>query len=114
VAAAAAPVKPSNFFSFGKVIKIRGRGTASLSVRVPGPGVVVLGGKGVLARKGAGAALVLGGAGTARLAIAAAGRKRATLNHTGRAKVAARVTFTPFGGDPLTKTKKIALAKRRR
>jgi hypothetical protein len=112
-AAAQARAKPSNRFSFGKVIFNRGRGTASLSIRVPGPGVVVLSGKGILARRGPGAAIVLGGAGVARLAIAAAGRRRAALSRSGAAKVVARVTYTPNGGDPLTKTRPIGLRKRR-
>ena len=112
-AAPPAPAKPSNRFSFGKVILNRGRGTASLSIRVPGPGLVVLGGKGILARRGPGAAVVLGGAGVARLAIAAAGQRRAALYRTGAAKVVADVTYTPSGGDPLTKTRPIGLRKRR-
>ncbi len=111
--AALEPARPTNRFSFGKVIFNRGRGTASLPIRVPGPGVVVLGGKGILARRGPGAAVVLGGAGVARLAIAAAGRRRAALNRSGAAKVVARVTYTPTGGDPLTKTRTIGLRKRR-
>jgi hypothetical protein len=56
---------------------------------------------------------VLGGAGTVRLAIVAAGHKETTLERTGRAKLVAKVTYIPVGGDPSTKTKKIALVKRR-
>ena len=112
-AAGPGPAKPSSAFSFGKVIFNRHRGTASLPVRVPGPGVLVLGGKGILARKGPGAAVVLGGAGVARVAIVPTGRREAALNRSGRAKVLARVTYIPNGGDPLTKTRKIGLRKRR-
>jgi Cep192 domain 4 len=110
---AVAPARPSNAFSFGKVIFNRRRGIASLPVRVPGPGSLLLGGKGLITRRGPGSALVLGGAGTARLAIVAAGRKEAALDRTGRARVVARVTYVPAGGDPSTKTKKIGLIKRR-
>ena len=106
-----APAKPSNAFSFGKVVLNKSRGTASLSVKVPGPGVLVLGGKGIVARKGPGAAAVVGGSGLVRLAIAAAGRKRAALNQTGRTKVLASVTYIPNGGDPLTKSRRIGLVK---
>jgi hypothetical protein len=110
-AQAVAPARPSNAFSFGKVIFNKGRGTASLPVRVPGPGVLVLAGKGIVARKGAGAAVELGGAGVARLAIVPAGSKAAALDRSGKAKVVATVTYTPKGGDPLTKSKKIGLRK---
>jgi hypothetical protein len=110
---ASAPAKPSNAFAIGKAILNRRRGTASLPVRVPGPGSLLLGGKGLIARKGPGSALVLGGAGTARLAIVAAGRKEASLGRTGRARVVAKVTYIPAGGDALTKSKKIGLVKRR-
>ena len=106
-----APAKPSNAFSFGKVVLNKSRGTASLSVKVPGPGVLVLGGKGIVARKGPGAAAVVGGSGLVRLAIAAAGRKRAALNRTGRTKVLASVTYIPNGGDPLTKSRRMGLVK---
>jgi hypothetical protein len=112
-APAVAPAKPSNVFGFGKVIHNRRRGIASLPVRVPGPGSLLLGGKGLIARKGPGSALVLGGAGTVRLAIVAAGHKETTLDRTGQAKLVAKVTYIPAGGDPSTKTKKIALVKRR-
>jgi len=112
-AQAVAPARPSNVFGFGKVIHNRRRGIASLPVRVPGPGSLLLGGKGLIARRGPGSALVLGGAGTVRLAIVAAGHKETTLERTGRAKLVAKVTYIPAGGDPLTKMKKIALVKRR-
>ncbi len=112
-AAGPGPAKPSSAFSFGKVIFNRHRGTASLPVRVPGPGLLVLGGRGIIARKGPGAAVVLGGAGVARLAIVPTGRGEAALSRGGRAKVLARVTYIPNGGDPLTKTRKIGLRKRR-
>jgi hypothetical protein len=111
--APAAPAKPSNAFGFGKVIHIKDRGTASLPVRVPGPGSLLLGGKGLIARSGPGSALVLGGAGTVRLAIVASEKKAAALDRTGRTKIVARVTYTPSGGAALTKTKKIGLVKRR-
>ena len=110
---AVAPAKPSNVFGFGKVIHNKRRGTASLPVRVPGPGSVLLGGKGLIARKGPGSALVLGGAGTARLAIVPTGRKERSLMRSGRAKIVARITYVPAGGDPLTKAKKIRLVRRR-
>jgi hypothetical protein len=111
---AVAPAKPSNAFSLGKAILNRRRGTAILPVRVPGPGSVLLSGKGLIARSGPGSALVLGAAGTARLAISPAGRKERALGRTGRAKIVAKVTYIPAGGDPLTKAKKIRLVRRHR
>jgi hypothetical protein len=47
------------------------------------------------------------------LKIRSQGRKSRRLNRTGEVKVQAEVTYTPTGGDPSTKAKRIALVKRR-
>ena len=107
-AQAVAPAKPSNVFGFGKVIHNRRRGIASLPVRVPGPGSLLLGGKGLIARRGPGSALVLGGAGTVRLAIVAAGHKEATLMQDRPGEDSSpRSPTSPPAATRLTKTKKI-------
>jgi hypothetical protein len=50
----------------------------------------------------------------ARLAIVPAVHREAALIRSGRAKIVARVTYTPDGGDPLTKARTIALHRRLR
>ena len=103
------PPVPSNNFTFGKVKKNKRTGTAVLPVRVPGAGVVRLGGLGIrpLVRRP-------GGATTVRLRIRARGKvKLGQLNRRGKVFVRARVRFTPTGGTSRTKTKRIRLVKRR-
>ncbi|HEX3042061.1 MAG TPA: hypothetical protein VHP56_08255 [Solirubrobacterales bacterium] len=97
---------PSNEFSFGKVTLNEKRGTASLAVTVPGPGKLVLGGKGVK-----GATKSVAAAGKATLSIKATGKALKKLNNTGSASLVAKVTFTPTGGSPRTKTKSLTLKK---
>jgi hypothetical protein len=59
---------PSNAFSFGKVKKNRKKGTATLTVIVPGPGTLTLAGKGLKPQRPARAAAL------ASKAVIAAGR----------------------------------------
>jgi tripartite motif-containing protein 71 len=74
------PPCPSNEFSFGKVKKNKRKGTASLTVVVPGPGQLALTGKG-LKRSGAGAARErASAAGSVKLLIKAKGTKRRKLS----------------------------------
>jgi predicted outer membrane repeat protein len=105
----------SNQFSFGKVKRNLRKGTAKLTVKVPGPGILKLRGRGLKPQRAPGAALaskVVSAAGKVKLMIKSKGRKRRKLNRTGKVKVKAKVTYTPTGGNPNTKTKKIKLKKR--
>lgn len=114
--------EPSNRFSFGRLKRNSGNGTAKLAVEVPGPGKLVLAGKGIKGkRRGASAAAskTVAGAGAVKLRIRAKGAKRRKLRATGKARVKARVTFTPDGtatgdvvGDPKTKVKRVKLVKK--
>jgi hypothetical protein len=97
---------PSNEFSLGKVKLNRKKGTATLTVSVPGPGKLVLGGRGVK-----GATKPAAAAGKATLAIKAIGKALKKLNSTGATSLGANVTFTPTGGSPRTKTKSLTLKK---
>lgn len=100
-----AVIEPTNTFSFGKVVS--NNGTATVSVTVPNAGTVVVAGKGVKrASKSASAP------GVVKLKVGAKGKQRKQLNETGKVKLAAKVTFTPTGGDAKARTKKLRLTQR--
>ncbi|MGE5408250.1 MAG: delta-60 repeat domain-containing protein [Syntrophothermus sp.] len=103
------PAPPSNAFGFGKVRRNRKAGTAKLAVKVPGPGALVLTGGTVVRRHRAAA-----GAETVTLLLKAKGSAKRRLLRVGKAKVRAKVTYTPEGGVARTKAKTVKLVKRRR
>jgi hypothetical protein len=102
-----AVVEPTNTFAFGKVAASKSKGTATVSVTVPNAGELVVGGKGVKR-----ASKTLTAPGAVKLKIAAKGKQLRKLNKSGKVKVAAKVTFTPTGGDPRARSKKLSLTKR--
>ena len=95
-----AVIEPTNAFAFGKVARNKSKGTATVSVSVPNAGALVVGGKGVKR-----ASRSVTAPGVVKLKIGAKGKKLRTLNKTGKVKVAAKVTFTPTGGDPKARSK---------
>jgi hypothetical protein len=97
--------KPSNSFSFGKVKKNKRKGTAKLEVKVPGPGDLAL----AKTRKVKRATKRANDEGSVRLKVKPTGRTREKLAEAGKARVKAKVTYTPDGGDPNRKTKKLKL-----
>jgi hypothetical protein len=99
---------PSNEFGFGKVKRNKRKGTAKLTVNVPGPGTVELA-KTKRLKPGAKEA---GAAGAVKLKLKSRGRTRAKLRQRGRAKVRAKVTFSPQGGEPNTRSKRVKLVRR--
>jgi hypothetical protein len=103
-----AVIEPTNTFAVGKVARNKSKGTATVSVTVPNAGALVVSGEGVKrASKSATAP------GVVELKIRAKGKKLRTLNKTGKVKVAAKVTFTPSGGSPAARSKKLLLKKKR-
>jgi len=104
--AAPPPSPPSNKFSFGKVKLNKAKGTATLTVVVPGPGTLALGGKGV--KK---ATRKVAAAGKAALPVKAAGKALKKLNGKGSVALKAKVTFTPSGGSARTEPKSVTLKK---
>jgi len=85
------------------------KGTAKLTVSVPGPGDIELAqGKTV---KGDEARA--DDAGEATLTVKAKGKAKKKLSSKGKAKVAADVTYTPDGGQPNTQTASVKLSKKR-
>jgi hypothetical protein len=110
--------KPSNAFGFGRLARNKHRGTATLAVNVPGPGTLVLAGKGVRAQQAARNAMAgktVTTSGTVKLPIRAKGKAKHKLNQTGKARITVTVTYTPHGeipGDPNAQSEKIKLIKR--
>lgn len=88
------------------------KGTAKLTVVVPGPGELTLGGRGTVPIRSASAkqaTRAVDAAGTVSLTIKAKGKQRKRLTKTGKVKV--QVTFTASGGNANTETKKLKLLK---
>jgi hypothetical protein len=99
---------PLNDISFGKVKKNKRKGTAKLTVNVPGPGELDLAKTKRIKPDDESAEA----AGTERLLVKPKGKARKRLNAKGNAKVKAEVTYTPDGGEPNTESKRIKLVKR--
>jgi hypothetical protein len=99
-----------NTFSVAKTKRNKKKGTATLTLNLPNPGDLTA----------SGGAKVAGGAtsskafpaGLAKVVIRAKGKKKATLNETGKVKVRPKITYTPTGGDPGTQTLKVKLRKK--
>lgn len=102
-----ATVEPSNAFSFGKVKRSKARGKAILPADLPGPGSLTIGGHGLKQIPG-----VADRAGLFRCQLTPNARSRRLLERTGRARVRARVTFTPKGGAPSAQQRRVTLVKK--
>jgi hypothetical protein len=108
-------VEPSNRFRLGKLKRNRRRGTAVIFVHVPGPGRLVL----AKNAKVRGATKRAKRAGKVVLRIRPRGKARRKLlrlarrGKVGKVRVRIRVTFTPDGGSPATKARKVRLLKSR-
>jgi hypothetical protein len=100
---------PSNAISLGKAVLNKAKGTATVAVFVPGPGLVTLTGKGVIKQRREKAS-----AGIVNMLVKPAGKAKRKLNSTGKAKVKFTITFTPTGGTSISKSKSVGLKKRLR
>jgi len=110
-----AVVEPSHDFTIGSVTRNGKKGTAKVSVAVPGPGSLALSGDGVRAQQAARSHPIAAeavSAGTATLLVKAKGQKRKRLERTGRVKVKVSITYVPTGGSPGTQTLKLKLRKK--
>jgi hypothetical protein len=105
-------------FSFGKLKRNKKRGTAVLPVTVPGSGTVSLSGRGVAgqqaktSRAASAGRRAVASASTVKLVVKAKGKKRKTLNKTGKAKLKLAISYTPTGGEPSTRSIKVKLKKK--
>jgi virginiamycin B lyase len=97
-------VKPSNSFTLAKRKLNRRKGTATLTLTVPGPGTLLLKGKKVKKFTKTPKA-----AGKVKLKVRPKKSIAKTLQEKGSAKVAAAITYSPTGGDPLTKSVRLTL-----
>ena len=105
----AVELQPSNAFKLGKLKRNKKKGTAKQVVILPLPdaGTVTIKGKGLKTktRRVTGAAKV-------KLPVIAKGKKRRALNGTGKAKIKAKVTYSPTGNALKTLKRKLKLLKR--
>lgn len=106
-----APLKveaPSNAFEIGGAKLNKAKGTALLSVTLPGPGILTLSSKQVVSGR------VNSGGGNVKLLVKARGKAAKALAKKGRAKVKFQLGFTPTGGTLATQSKSLTLVKQRR
>jgi hypothetical protein len=94
-------------FKLGKLKRNTRKGTAKLTVKVPGSGRLALSGKS-LAKDRATAKK----AGSLKLNVKPKGKLKQKLERSGKAKVKVEVTFTRDGGKPATLTKKLKLKQK--
>ncbi|HYG95597.1 MAG TPA: beta-propeller fold lactonase family protein [Solirubrobacterales bacterium] len=102
-----APSKVPNKFKFGKLKRNTRKGTAKLTILVPAAGKIVLAGKKVKrAQRSAKKA------GKVTVNIRPKPQAKKQLAQKGSAKVRVKVTFSPTGGDQLTKSRSVKLIQR--
>jgi hypothetical protein len=121
---APAGVLPNNVFKFGKVALKKNKGIATITVSVPGPGVLALNDGSLKAKVVTAAkkkskkkkALIK----AVRKNVAKAGNVKLTVTPTkaakfkhGKLKVKLRITFTPTGGAARTQFKTVTLLKQK-
>ena len=102
------PSLPDNSFTFGKLKRNLKKGTAKLTVNVPGGGELEL----AKTKKVKADDESAEDAGKEKLLVKPRGKAKKKLNQTGKAKVKAKVTYTPTGGEPNTESKKVTLKLR--
>ncbi|HVO53197.1 MAG TPA: hypothetical protein VMT37_02180 [Solirubrobacterales bacterium] len=92
--------------AIGKVTDHPSVGTATLKLKVSGPGTVKLSGSGVK-----GATAKAKAAGAVSLTVKAKGSAMAKLNEKGKVTLHLKITFTPSGGSATTLKKNLTLTK---
>jgi hypothetical protein len=99
-------------FTVDAITRNKKKGTATLTIRVAHAGEVTGAGKSV---KGANAAVIskpVRGPGNVQFLIKARGKKqKKRLNSTGKVKVKPKITYTPTGGEPATRSVGVMLKK---
>lgn len=105
-----ADVEPSSAFTIGKPVLNKRRGTATVALNLANAGEVSASGKGASAAGATSSNAV--GPGAAQLLIRSKGRKRRTLNGTGRVKLNLAITYTPTGGAANTQSLRLKLKKK--
>jgi len=105
----AANLIPTNTFTFAGLVRDKHRGTATLTVDLPNPGVVGVAGKGL--KKSQTKALSVPG--SIPFPIVAKGSLHKRLARKGKVTVQVNATFSPQGGDPSTQSIAVKLKMRR-
>jgi len=106
-----AQFSPSNAITVGKSRSNVKNGTATLEFNLPNPGDFFGSGQGAqVASTGAVTSKAVP-AGTTTLVVKAKGKKKRTLNETGKVKLNLAITYTPTGGDPNTQSVRVKLKK---
>ena len=98
-------------FSVDAIRRNKKKGTATLTVTVAHAGELTGAGKGVKVANAAVISKTVSAPGSVRLLIKAKGKKKKKLNSTGKVKVKPKITYTPTGGKPGTRSVKVMLKK---
>jgi hypothetical protein len=112
-----AVLSPSNTFSLsysGQSSLQKQRGEGTIKVEVAGAGELVTTGKGAKTSAATAAGVQEVTADGGLITVRAKGRARRTLSQTGQVKLRLKVTYTPTGGTPNTKSIKVKLKKIRK
>jgi hypothetical protein len=99
-------------FTVDAITRNKKKGTATLTVTVAHAGELTGAGKGVRVANAAVIGKTVSAPGSVQLLIKAKGRKKKKLNSTGKVKVKPKITYTPTGGEPVTKSVKVKLKKK--
>jgi hypothetical protein len=103
-----AQLEPTNTVTVGAAVANKKKGTANLTVNVPNPGSLTLGGTGV-SPASAHAAAAVSAPGPVVLLIRATGKKKKKLRSKGKVSVSPTITFTPTGGTAASQTTSVKL-----
>jgi hypothetical protein len=108
-----AVLEPTNTVTVGATTLNKKKGAATLNLTLPNPGELTASGSGVSASS-VGHAVISKAvpAGTVQLLVKATGKKRKTLNATGKVKLTVSITYTPTNGAPGTQSIKVKLKKK--
>lgn len=100
---------PSNAFTLGKLALNKKKGSAKLSVKVPGGGTLKVADVKKSKKRIKAKTVHAGAAGTVKLPLQPTKSARGILEDKGKLKVKVKVTFTPTGGLAATQTRKLTL-----
>jgi hypothetical protein len=106
-----AEINPTSTFTLDAITRNKKRGTATVTATLPNPGELTGAGKGVKVANAAVISNMVSAPGSVQLLIKAKGKAKKKLNSTGKVNVKPKITYTPTGGDPATKSVKVKLKK---
>jgi hypothetical protein len=101
-----AVIEPTNTFTVGKVVRDKKKGTATVSVKVPNAGKLVVTGKGIKR-----SSKTVKAPGTVTVKVGAKGKSLSKLKGSHKIKLTPKITYTPTGGKAKAHSKKVQLRK---